>query len=98
MLYFKRVSNSFDKDSVGPYLGPNCLQKLSADDTRRQRAISRGLSVMTKDQLSHCPSHPETEMIWAVTRENLSSEFLKKQDSDQSPQLKRLTRKLKFRW
>ena len=31
-----RVSNSLDPDqdqrSVGPYLGPNCLQRLSADD------------------------------------------------------------------
>ena len=34
-----RVSNSLDSDqaelNVGPDLGPNCLQKLSADDTRR---------------------------------------------------------------
>ena len=33
---FFRVSNSLDLDqdghAVGPYLGPNCLQKLSADD------------------------------------------------------------------
>ena len=33
------VSKSLDPDqagrSVGPDLGPNCLQKLSADDTRR---------------------------------------------------------------
>ena len=36
-----RVSNSFDPDQarhfVGPDLGPNCLQRLPADDTRRQR-------------------------------------------------------------
>ena len=44
------MSNSLDKDSVGPYLGPNCLQKLSVDDARRQRVISRGLSVMLKDR------------------------------------------------
>ena len=35
-----RVSNSLDSDQarrfVGPDLGPNCLQILSADDTRRQ--------------------------------------------------------------
>ena len=35
------VSNSLDPDqdrrSVGPDLGPNCLQRLSADDTSRQR-------------------------------------------------------------
>ena len=34
-----RVSNSLDPDqaqhSVGPDLGPNCLQKLTADDTSR---------------------------------------------------------------
>ena len=42
--YFRitiRVSNSLDPDQaqhvVGPDLGPNCLQKLSADDTSRQR-------------------------------------------------------------
>ena len=36
-----RVSNSFDPDqarcSVGPDLGPDCLQRLSADGTSRQR-------------------------------------------------------------
>ena len=36
-----RVSSSFDRDqgrhSVGPDLGPNCLQRLSADDTSKQR-------------------------------------------------------------
>ena len=35
------VSNSLDPDQarhfVEPGLGPNCLQRLSADDTRRQR-------------------------------------------------------------
>ena len=35
-----RVSNSLDPDQVrlyvGPDLGPNCLQSLSADDTSRQ--------------------------------------------------------------
>ena len=36
-----RVSNGLDPDqdrrSVGPDLGPNCLQRLSADDISRQR-------------------------------------------------------------
>ena len=36
-----RVSNSLDPEQaccfVRPDLGPNCLQRLSADDTRRQR-------------------------------------------------------------
>ena len=35
------LSNSLDPDQarhfVGPDLGPKCLQRLSADDTRRQR-------------------------------------------------------------
>ena len=35
------VSNSLDPDQAqqctGPDLGPNCLQRLSADDTSRQR-------------------------------------------------------------
>ena len=48
-----RMSNSLDPDQVrqivGPDLGPNCLPKLSADDTGRQRvtpksAISYGMS------------------------------------------------------
>ena len=34
-----RVSNSLDPDQaqhfVGPYLGPNCLQRFLADDRRR---------------------------------------------------------------
>ena len=36
-----RMSNSLDSDqarlSVGPDLGPNCLQRVSADDTSSQR-------------------------------------------------------------
>ena len=40
-----RVSNSMDPDQarniVGPDLGPNCLHKLSADDTSRQRVNDR---------------------------------------------------------
>ena len=37
------MSNSLDLDQVrhfvGPDLGPNCLQRLSADDTRRQSVL-----------------------------------------------------------
>ena len=37
------MSNSLDPDQaqhfVGPDLGPNCLQRLSADDTNRQSAL-----------------------------------------------------------
>ena len=44
-----RVSNSLDPDQarrfVGPDLDPNCLQRLSADDTSRQIVeLSSGLS------------------------------------------------------
>ena len=39
-----RVSNSLDPDqnrhSVGPDLGSNCLQKLSADDTDRGKVLN----------------------------------------------------------
>ena len=38
------MTNSLDPDQaglfVGPDLGPSCLQKLSADDTMRQRVNS----------------------------------------------------------
>ena len=38
-----RVANSLDPDQVRCFirsdLGPNCSQRLSADDTRRQRVI-----------------------------------------------------------
>ena len=37
-----------------------------------------------------------TYTIWASTRENLSSGFPAKRDSNHSPQLQRLARKLKF--
>ena len=41
LSYTIRVSNSLDPDQarhlVGPDLGPNCLQRLSADNTGRQR-------------------------------------------------------------
>ena len=37
------MSNSLDLDQarhfVGPDLGPNCLQRLSADDSRRQSVL-----------------------------------------------------------
>ena len=36
-----RVPNGFDQDPnygfVGPYLSPNCLQRLTADDKRKER-------------------------------------------------------------
>ena len=47
-----KVSNILDPDQaphfVGPDLGPKCLQKLSADDTRRQRVNVECFSSKTK--------------------------------------------------
>ena len=41
------MSNSLDPDQVqcfvGPDLGPNCLQKISADNTSRQRVNGMGI-------------------------------------------------------
>ena len=43
------MSKSLDPDQaqhfVGPDLGPNCLQRLSADDTRKQKV--RGIFELT---------------------------------------------------
>ena len=59
--YFKntiRVSNSLDPDqarqNVGPDLGPNCLQILSADDTGRQRVNSDDWIVWQRLVLKTC--------------------------------------------
>ena len=45
-----RASNGLDPDhdrrSVGPDLGPNCLQMLSADDKSRTVAPNRALKVL----------------------------------------------------
>ena len=50
------MSNSLDPDqarqNVGPDLGPNYLQKLSADDTSRQRVNS----VYRGDDISSSPN------------------------------------------
>ena len=47
-----RVSNSLDPDQarryVGPYLGPNCLQRLSADD----KSLLAGKELNTEQFLS----------------------------------------------
>ena len=45
------------------------------------------------DQVSW-PKEPVLETIWASTPQNQSSGFRTKQDSNQSPQLQRLARKL----
>ena len=54
-------------DKIGPDLGPNCLQRLSADDASRQRVnspIQRGLSFM---KLKACYSQLD------LTADNLQS-------------------------
>ena len=41
------MSNGLDPDqdlhSVGPDLGPNCLQRLTADDKKKEVPLSQGL-------------------------------------------------------
>ena len=82
------VTNSWDPDQgksfVGPYLDPNCLQRLSADDMSRQRVKKD--TFVSNDKISN--------IIWALSRQNPSSGFLTKQVSNQSPHLQKLARKL----
>ena len=51
------MSNRLDADQaryfVGHVLGPNCLQKLSADDTRRQQGFSLASAI------GHSPKIPK---------------------------------------
>ena len=46
------MSNSLDPDQarriVGPDLGPNCLPKLSADDTGRQRVKKERMDTVAR--------------------------------------------------
>ena len=49
-----RVSNSLDPDQDRHDLGPNCLQKLSADDTMSQR-VKR---IITTDYSKTCVKRP----------------------------------------
>ena len=44
----------------------------------------------------HVPVYITVKCIWAVLRQNLSSGFLTKRVSNQSPQLQRLARRLKY--
>ena len=48
------VSNSLDADQarrfVGPDLGPNCLERLPANDKRRQRPLSVKSKVILRVQ------------------------------------------------
>ena len=60
--YFQELSNSLDSDQVWIYvgsdLGPNCLQRLSADDTSGQRVFhNENTSAVRKDPVSHLPSY-----------------------------------------
>ena len=47
------MSNSLDPDQarrfVGPDLGPNCLPRLSADDTGRQRVKATALIIFSAE-------------------------------------------------
>ena len=55
-----RMSNSLDTDQarhyVGPNLGPNCLQKLSANDTRRH-IVKGNQEFRYTDNLLHVTSY-----------------------------------------
>ena len=48
-----RASNGLDPDqdrqSVGPDLGPNCLQRLSADDTAKELKSTQTWVIFIKD-------------------------------------------------
>ena len=59
-----RVSNSLDPDQaqhfVGPDLGPNCLQRLSADNTSRQRV--KDLEAKGKTVIPSCCALPVVQI------------------------------------
>ena len=61
------MSNSLDPDQarrfVGPDLGPNCLPKLSADDTERQRVKHRTRRYTQKQ----IPRPKEDKVQWLST-------------------------------
>ena len=61
------------------------LQQDSMVDTARSSQQNGGISAVC------------IFTIWALRQENLSSGFFKKRSSNQSPQLHRLSRNLKFR-
>ena len=52
-----RGSNSLDH-SVGPDLGRNCLQKLTADNTSRQRVQINGIGGSSQQYFSHVETLP----------------------------------------
>ena len=67
------MSNSLDPDqgrrSVGPDLDSNCLQRLSADDTGRQRVRGWGNSVfsLTADEGIQYKTEELWMLIWIQT-------------------------------
>ena len=61
-----------------------------------QTGLSHTWSQTQKQVFSHCSPTRSDVMKWALSRENMSSGFLTKRVSDQSPQLQRLARKFKF--
>ena len=62
-----RVSNSLDPDQarqfVGPDLGPNCFQRLSADDTSTQRVKFLLLPFSLGDNLSYRNAERENKVM-----------------------------------
>ena len=52
------VLNSLDPD-VGPDLGPNCLQRLSADDPSRQKS-----STLSRHSLQLLPALSSADVLW----------------------------------
>ena len=72
--------NRLDPDQarhfVGPDLGPNCLQKLSADDTRRQRV--KGVIVQLVHVFFCGLMFQSTAMVMSRQSVNLTTHFLGK--------------------
>ena len=76
-----RVSNSLDLDqdrcSVGPDLGPNCLQRLSPDDKSGHKQGNSETPMLT---------YPERLEVWAMTCDFQQCGVLTSVDSDKPVQ------------
>ena len=82
--YFQEVENSLDPDQVRIYVGsdldPNCLQRLSADDTSGQRVFNNeNTSAVRKDPVSHLPSNGSKvgvvkTVIWSEEKSLVSTD------------------------
>ena len=65
-----RLSNSLDPDQarqfVRPDLGPNCLQRLSADDTGKQNSSNSNnlLPLMSCHQNMRLVNYPGGPILW----------------------------------